>query len=235
MMAVLSCSPVDLLVTDSRGRQVGRTADGGEFNEIPDANHLHVTNDDGTFVNLIYLPTGTYQVAATGTADGTFHLATATQAAIVNYGEQPIGAGQTATLVLTKGQDQPLRLPDGSQVQPDPGFIETESGLLDTLGRYGPIAGMVVGALLVVVSASLLTRRFVRAKRPPTSSPSAPRTYPPPAAPGVVCRAAAGQSGGGRLRLLQASAKAHGGAPVGARSPARHLARPCCARAAEAP
>ncbi|MBK9697221.1 MAG: hypothetical protein IPO80_07430 [Propionibacteriaceae bacterium] len=187
MMAVLSYSPVDLLVTDSRGRQVGRTADGSRVNEIPDANHLHVTNDDGTFVNLIYLPTGTYQVAATGTADGTFHLATATQAAIVNYGEQPIGAGQTATLVLTKGQDQPLRLPDGSQVQPDPGFIESESGLLDALGRYGPIAGMVVGALLVVVSASLLTRRFVRAKRPPTSSPPAPRTYPPPAAPGVVC------------------------------------------------
>lgn len=188
MTAVLTYSPVDLLVTDSQGRRTGRTADGNQVNEIPKASHLRAVNEDGTSVNLIYLPEGRYQVAVTGTADGTFHLATATDAAIVNYAEQPITLGQTATLVLTQAQDQPLQLPDGTQVKPDPGFIESEAGVLDTLGRYGPLAGMVFGALLVVGSLALLAKRSAKAKLPSASSPPPVQaTYLPPAAPGVSC------------------------------------------------
>ncbi len=188
MKAVLTYSPVDLLVTDGQGRRTGRTADGSHVNEIPKANHLRAVNEDGTSVNLIYLPEGRYQVSVTGTADGTFHLATATDAAIVNYGEQPIALGQTATLVLTQAQDQPMRLPDGTPVQPDSGFIESESGLMDTLGRYGPLAGMVFGAILVVGSVALLARRSMKAKLPVASYPPPPQQpSPPPAAPGVTC------------------------------------------------
>ncbi len=167
MMAVLTYSPVDLLVTDSQGRRLGRTSNGTQVSELPNAHHLRVPAPGGTFVNLITLPTGRYQVAVTGTSDGKFHLATATGTAVVNYGEQPIGRNQSAALVLTKSQDQPLGLPDGTQVQPDQGFVESVPGsgsVLDILARYGSIVGMIVGALVVVVGVSLRAARSARSR-----------------------------------------------------------------------
>ncbi|GEM_PF-3654207 len=54
-------------------------------------------------------------------------LVTATDRDIVNYGEQRIRAGEQAAFSLRSSDlRQPLRLPDGSQVLPQPGLSEDQ-------------------------------------------------------------------------------------------------------------
>lgn len=124
---VLTYSPVRLLVTDAQGRRAGRLADGTAVNEIPEAQQSAALNEDGTWASLVVVPDGDYVVSIVGTGDGPFHLVTATDDEMVNYGELPIKAGEHAAFSLRSTDlHQPLRLPDGSQVLPQPGLIEEQ-------------------------------------------------------------------------------------------------------------
>jgi len=124
---VLTYSPVHLLVTDALGRRAGRLADGTPVNEIPEAQQSTALNDDGTWASVVEVPDGNYVVSIVGSGDGAFHLVTATDRNIVNYGELRIKAGEQAAFSLRSSDlRQPLRLPDGSQVLPQPGLSEDQ-------------------------------------------------------------------------------------------------------------
>jgi hypothetical protein len=124
---VLTYSPVFVVVTDTHGRRVGRLTDGSVINEIAGSEQSHVNNGDGTFINMISVPNGQYQVSITGTDNGMFHLVSGTDTAIVNYGEQPIQDSEQATLTLKSTDlNQPLILADGSIVEPESGLIEAD-------------------------------------------------------------------------------------------------------------
>jgi hypothetical protein len=132
---VLTYSPAFAVVSDSMGRRIGRLPDGTVVNEIPGAEQAHKNVEDGTYVNMISVPDGQYVVHVTGTDEGTFHLAIGTDQDMVNYGEQPIGAGQQATLHLVSDNlDQPLELPGGVLVDPLPGLHDEDE---DTGGGGG--------------------------------------------------------------------------------------------------
>jgi hypothetical protein len=131
---VLTYSPVFVIVTDAQGRRVGRLKDGSVVNEIPGSEQSHANNDDGTFINMISVPNGQYQVSITGTDNGAFHLVSGTDTAIVNYSKQPIQEGKQATFTLKSTDlNQPLVLADGRAVTPRSGFPEgdkEENGLI---------------------------------------------------------------------------------------------------------
>ncbi len=118
---VLTYSPVELLATDGQGRRAGRLPDGSFINEIPGAEHVRGRKEDGTFVNLVSLPEGRYEVGITGTDNGTFHLEAGTTEGIACFGRQPVKRGQQATLSLAPGEFAPsLLMPDGKHIQPQP-------------------------------------------------------------------------------------------------------------------
>jgi len=129
---VLTYSPVFVIVMDAEGRRVGRLQDGSTVNEISGSEQSHTNNEDGTFVSMISVPDGQYQVSITGTDNGAFHLVTGTDNAIVNYGEQLIQTGEQATFTL-KSADlmQPLKLADESLITPQSGLPEGDSSSED--------------------------------------------------------------------------------------------------------
>jgi len=97
---------------------------------------------DGTFVSMISVPDGEYQVSITGIGDGTFHLVTGTDNAIVNYGEQPIKSGEQAIFTLKSADlNQPLELADKSTVTPQPGFPEGDGDSDSNGGGSGGSSG----------------------------------------------------------------------------------------------
>ena len=125
---VLTYSPVEILIIDTRGRRFGRLPSGTFLSEIPDAETVRVTRRDGTRVSMLSVPDGHYELRIAGTGDGTFHLVTGSDRDIVNYGGQPIRSGEQATLAL-RSEDlrQPLVLHDGRQIAALAGFPEQQS------------------------------------------------------------------------------------------------------------
>jgi hypothetical protein len=150
-MAVLTYSPVELLITDADGRQVGRP-DGSVVNEIPGADQAHIKLDDGTQANLIELPEGEYDVTVRATGDGEFHLETTNGQQLLGYGEQPIRSGQEAQLKLNSADlEQPLTLPDGKTVMPEPVAVSAGSRLSSRTLVLGLVGLLAVVALLAFV------------------------------------------------------------------------------------
>lgn len=152
---VLTYSPVFVIVTDDQGRRVGRLPDGSVVNEIQESEQSNANNDDGTFVSMISVPEGKYQVSITGIGDGTFHLVTGTDNDIVNYGEQPIQSGEQAIFTLKSSDlNQPLELADKSTVTPLPGF-PVDDGV--TLGLDAPTLSISTSVLDVSLSWSTVS------------------------------------------------------------------------------
>ncbi len=128
--SILTHSPVEMLITDDLGRQVGRPFGPGFVSDIPFSDQVFVVKEDGDFAHVIILPEGRYQVHIKGVDDGVFNLVAAKDGSIVNYGEQPIQAETQATLILDSNDlNQALSLPNGNIVQPKSGFSEEDKPL----------------------------------------------------------------------------------------------------------
>ncbi len=168
---VLTYSPALTLVVDSQGRRVGRLPDGVVVNEIEGAEQSHVNNEDGTYVNFLSVPDGVYEVRIAGTGNGAFHLVTGTDRGVVNYGEQPIQTGEQVILKLVSADLlQPLELPDGTLVAPQPGLLEGVGGPPGPLLRWAAVVVAVIGAscvLLVLGGVAAYRKRACRKTQSP--------------------------------------------------------------------
>jgi len=126
-MRVLTYSPAVVMLSDAQGRRLGKLPDETIINEIPGAEMAGKNTEEGTYVNMLSVPEGDYSLTVTGTDAGTFHLAIGMDDEILNYGEQAIDAGEEATLRLDRYDfGQPLSLPDGEEINPEPGFHDED-------------------------------------------------------------------------------------------------------------
>ena len=99
MWAIVTCSPVNTLVTDPLGRRAGLDPTTGQIiNEIPDA----IVSEQGTEPQIILVPEviGQYQVQGTGIASGAYKIAA--MRVIENNPEPALTAALTGT--TTAGQ-----------------------------------------------------------------------------------------------------------------------------------
>ncbi|MBK6768620.1 MAG: hypothetical protein IPG72_06370 [Ardenticatenales bacterium] len=154
--AVLTYSPVALLVSDASGRRTGQSGDGTLVNEIPGADQTLVNLPDGTQASLIALPDGDYNTVIRGTGDGDFHLETTNSEQLLDYGVHPIRSGEEATLKLNSVDlKQALALADGKTVMPSAAAADGGGGL----GRLPMVAAIVVGLLAVLGGVVVVVRR----------------------------------------------------------------------------
>jgi hypothetical protein len=112
-------SPVDVLITDSKGQRIGRLPDGSLVFEVPAISFYNYEKDDGTQGWFFELPADKYQVDITGTGTGTFQLIVGKEGVIQNYGNQPITAKAKARITLDPEiVTSPLILPDKREILP---------------------------------------------------------------------------------------------------------------------
>ncbi|WP_135612049.1 hypothetical protein [Methanococcoides sp. AM1] len=114
--------PVNILITDSNGRQLGAIDDSNMVFEIPDAFITRMADGEGGYSWYFILQnTDEYDVDITAFDDGEFEffvMNTNTEQ-LQNYGERVIKNGEVAEVELSS-QDPttPMTLPDGSEVIP---------------------------------------------------------------------------------------------------------------------
>ncbi|MBN2489032.1 MAG: hypothetical protein JXA98_08395 [Methanosarcinaceae archaeon] len=125
--------PVDILITDDQGRQLGVLDDGSMATEIPNSFIVNFQDDEGNkhwYFELGTDNSNTYDLKITGNDDGTFGTvwADSYSNSIRHYAEQTITKGSTAGIVLDTGNPvAPLILPDGTEIKP------TVSGVIPQL------------------------------------------------------------------------------------------------------
>ncbi|WP_135607300.1 hypothetical protein [Methanococcoides methylutens] len=114
--------PVNILITDSNGRQMGAIDDSNMVFDIPDAFITRMGDGEGGYSWYFILPnTGEYDVDITAFDDGEFEffvMNTNTEQ-LQNYGERIIKNGEVAEVELSSQYPTtPMTLPDGSKVIP---------------------------------------------------------------------------------------------------------------------
>ncbi|MDR6223523.1 hypothetical protein [Methanococcoides alaskense] len=114
--------PVNILITDSNGRQLGAVDDSNMVFDIPDAFITKMADGEGGYSWYFILQnTDEYDVDITGFDDGNFEffVMNTNTGQLQDYGEQVIRDGETAEVELDP-QDSatPMRMPDGSEVIP---------------------------------------------------------------------------------------------------------------------
>ena len=114
--------PVNILITDSSGRQLGAIDDSNMVFDIPDAYITRMGDGEGGYSWYFILPnTGEYDVDITAFDDGNFDffvMNTNTEQ-LQNYGEQAIKKGEIAEVELTSEDPiTPMTLPNGYEVIP---------------------------------------------------------------------------------------------------------------------
>ncbi len=118
---ILSLSPVNVLVTDVKGRRSGVTVDSKVVGEIPGSS-VEYWPDGKDLSQHILLPVGKYKVSISGRGHGKFGLA------VIDPRRDPlfyakrneIKKGKKATLDLTSDAKRPaLLLPGGKKVTPE--------------------------------------------------------------------------------------------------------------------
>ncbi|WP_342305091.1 hypothetical protein [Methanolobus sp. ZRKC5] len=114
--------PVNILITDNSGRQLGAIDDDEMIFEIPNAYVTRMGDGEGGYSWYFILPnTDEYDVDITAFDDGNFDffaMNTNTEQ-LQNYGEQAIKKGEVAEVeLISKDPTTPMTLPDGSEVIP---------------------------------------------------------------------------------------------------------------------
>jgi len=111
--------PVEVLVVDSQGHQFGRTERGDAVSEFQPNASYHWQDEKGERQFYLMLPEGSYEIKLRGIRAGPFHLLTYTkETGMLDYGENPIDAGDELTLVVSLSQNPRLILNDGREAQP---------------------------------------------------------------------------------------------------------------------
>jgi len=116
---LVGASPVALDVTDSKGRHVGLSDEGGLTAEIEGTElfvHPKSRNDLAWYFKL---PEGEYNVSIRGIADGEAHITTGMGNGRIASYTPSLKSGEKATLTLkADAAPLPMTLPDGRKVQP---------------------------------------------------------------------------------------------------------------------
>ncbi|MGM0770259.1 MAG: hypothetical protein ACQESU_01420 [Halobacteriota archaeon] len=114
--------PVNILITDSDGRQLGAIDENNMVFEIPDAFITRIGDGEGGYSWYFTLPTtNEYDIDIRAFDDGDFEffVMNTNTGQLQNYGEHVIMDGEVAEVELDP-QDStiPMKLPDGSEVIP---------------------------------------------------------------------------------------------------------------------
>ncbi len=114
--------PVNILITDSSGRQMGAVGDDDMVFDIPGAFITRMSDEEGGYLWYFTLPaTDEYDVDITAFDDGEFDffVLNSNTEQLQLYGEHPIQKGETAEVELSSDDPTtPMTLPDNSEVIP---------------------------------------------------------------------------------------------------------------------
>ncbi len=111
--------PVDLLVINSGGQRLGILPNGNKIAEFKPIDSYFLQDKKGDKQWFFALPQDTYTISITGTDPGNFHLLAYTPGKDVHdYGENPVTAGEQATLTMNPETGDKLTLANGKEVYP---------------------------------------------------------------------------------------------------------------------
>jgi len=174
--AVAVHCPVDVLVVNSQGQRLGILPNGDKVAEFEPIDSYFWQDEKGDKQWFFALPQDTYEIELLGTGSGNFHLLTSPSGEeIHDYGDNPIAAGDQATLIMNPEGDE-LTLADGSKPMFEVIPLESERLALPfpahlLLFATGGIAGLAFFALLLFL---LVTRRRPAPAAPPVTQPARP-------------------------------------------------------------
>ena len=172
---VVDC-PVDVLVVNSQGQRLGILPNGDKVAEFEPIDSYFWQDEEGDKQWFFALPQDTYEIELLGTGSGNFHLLTSPSGEeIHDYGDNPIAAGEQATLTMNPEGDE-LTLADGSKPMFEVIPLESERLALPfpahlLLFATGGVAGLAAVALLLFL---LVTRRRPAPAAPPVTQPARP-------------------------------------------------------------
>ncbi|MBP2030013.1 hypothetical protein J2755_000947 [Methanohalophilus levihalophilus] len=156
--------PVNILITDSSGRQMGAVDDDEIVSDIPGGYLLRMADEEGGYLWYFTLPaTDEYDVDITAFDDGDFDfvVVNSNTEQVQLYGEHPIEKGE-ATEVELSSEDPtaPMILPDKSEVIPTLEVLEVpEISTPGTAAKKGEISGFELFTTVFVIFAIMLFRR----------------------------------------------------------------------------
>ena len=110
--------PVDVLIVNSQGHRLGVLSNGDKVAEFEPIDFYFWEDEKGDKQWFFALAQDTYEIELIGTGSGNFHLLTSPSGEeIHDYGDNPIAAGDQATLIMNPEGDE-LTLADGKEVTP---------------------------------------------------------------------------------------------------------------------
>ncbi len=110
--------PVDVLIVNSQGHRLGVFPNGDKVAEFEPIDFYFWKDEKGDKQWFFVLPQDTYEIELLGTGSGNFHLLTYPSGEeIHDYGDNPIAAGEQATLTMNPEGDE-LTLANGKEVMP---------------------------------------------------------------------------------------------------------------------
>jgi len=177
--------PVDVLVVNSMGQRLGVLPNGEPVSEFEAIDSYFWMDEKGDKQWFFALPQDAYDVKIRGTGSGNFHLLTSPSGEeIHDYGDNPIAAGEQATLTMNPEGDE-LTLADGSKPMFEVIPLESERLALPfpahlLLFATGGVAGLAAFALLIFL---LVTRRRPAPAAPPVTQPEELVSRRPPGRP----------------------------------------------------
>ncbi|MEM2988458.1 MAG: hypothetical protein QXU06_00890 [Candidatus Bathyarchaeia archaeon] len=170
--AVVVDCPVDVLITDSEGRRLGKMSDDVFMQEFPAFIYRNMEGGEAASWYL-ELPKGAFALEITGRSAGKFNLLIGGEAVgdqILKYGGQEITKGGTARITIGAGdRSPPLSLPDGRKANPE-SFKEPESAF---------DMGALIFAAPLIAGAALLLRRSYAKRGSGVAAPKAHRSAKP--------------------------------------------------------
>jgi DNA-directed RNA polymerase subunit RPC12/RpoP len=196
--------PVDVLLTDSKGKRVGALPDGTFVGEFPAFAERYTDGKTKEVVGWYFeLPQGVYKVAITGRSTGTFQLQVRDQVSggrSLDYGSQSISKGAQAKITVGAGdlQPPPLTMPDGKTITPHSKLISqvtTQTTRVGTTQATTQTTGVGTGqgdgdggvAMLIIICVIIAVVAFaVRRRGHAKPSPIIARSQTQPVPPSTI-------------------------------------------------
>jgi len=187
--------PVDVVITNSAGRRLGRLGNGTMVTEFKPLKAYYEADPRGDKQWVFTLPRDTYTVSIVGAGSGKFRLLTYSGGKSLNdFGENPIARGQQAVLSLKPGAAGELTLADGSRITSRAVQVESllRSGGQSTFNFIPVAIGLAAVIVIVLIFSASIRKRAVRTRVADTVAvprQEAPLPIPAqgqPAAPRVV-------------------------------------------------
>jgi hypothetical protein len=163
LVGSLHC-PVNILITDSSGRQLGAVNDNEMAFDIPDASLLKMSDGEGGNQWYFTLPTtDEYDVDITAFDDGDFEffVMNSNTEQLQDYGKNPIQKGETAEVELSsEDPTSPMKLPDRSEVIPtQETLVVPEVSASSTVVKEKGLPGFEIWVAVSMVFLIMLVRK----------------------------------------------------------------------------